>query len=290
MLSFTFLTFFLQAALAQVCEDKSAPGRSSDCPQNKDKCDTDIWRELMREQCPKTCGLCSTLPATSRQTRTPTRRTTQIPARSTPEYKLWYFAVRGRGEPIRLLFHYLNEPFEDFRIQPTEWATTYKQTTPYGTIPILENLETGEQLAQQFVILRYLARELDFAPDSEWEEAKVDEIADFHKDVSGQLAPLTLNLASASTPPTAEQTAQVENITRDFFPFYQRVLTESASGFFIPSGVSWADFVIADFYETFRSVHPQIWARYPYMESHRASVYSLTELQDYLMSRPNTPI
>lgn len=166
----------------------------------------------MREQCPKTCGLCSTFPATNRQTRTPTRRTTQIPglsspttwsfilakklhfrgsakkiflARSTPEYKLWYFALRGRGEPIRLLFHYLNEPFEDFRIQPTDWASTYKKSTivlhivkwkfgflnlilnlknslatPYGTIPILEVLETGEQLAQQFVILRYLAREL----------------------------------------------------------------------------------------------------------------------------------
>ncbi|KAI1705486.1 mitochondrial carrier protein domain-containing protein [Ditylenchus destructor] len=248
------------------------------------------WRELMREQCPKTCGLCSTFPATNRQTRTPTRRTTQIPARSTPEYKLWYFALRGRGEPIRLLFHYLNEPFEDFRIQPTDWASTYKKTTPYGTIPILEVLETGEQLAQQFVILRYLARELDFTPDSDWEEAKVDEIADFHKDVGGQLAPLTLPLAQASTPPTAEQTAKVENITRDFFPFYQRVLTESGSGFFIPSGVSWADFVIADFYETFRSVHPQIWARYPYMEAHRALVYGLTELQDYLKSRPNTPI
>ncbi|KAI1704917.1 shK domain-like domain-containing protein [Ditylenchus destructor] len=276
MLYFTFLiTFFLQAALAQVCEDKSVPGRPSDCPQNKDKCDTDIWRELMREQCPMTCGLCSTIPATNRQTRTPTRRTTQVPARSTPEYKLWYFNLRGRGEAIRLLFHYLNEPFEDFRILTFEdWVGIYKNATPFGSIPILEDLETGGQLAQQFVILRYLAKVLDFAPDSEWEEAKVDEIADFHKDVALQLMPIYLPLASnSSLQATAEQTARVENITRDYFPFYERVLTDSASGFMVPSGVSWPDFVIADFYETFQSVFPQICARYPYMESHRAAVY-----------------
>lgn len=40
------------------CVDLAAPGRASDCPQNKDRCDDPLWRDLMTEQCPKTCGRC----------------------------------------------------------------------------------------------------------------------------------------------------------------------------------------------------------------------------------------
>uniref|UniRef100_A0A915E0N4 ShKT domain-containing protein n=1 Tax=Ditylenchus dipsaci TaxID=166011 RepID=A0A915E0N4_9BILA len=40
------------------CVDKSAAGRPSDCPANKDKCDDALWKDLMTEQCPKTCNRC----------------------------------------------------------------------------------------------------------------------------------------------------------------------------------------------------------------------------------------
>jgi hypothetical protein len=37
------------------------------------------------------------------------------------EYTLHYFDVRGRAEPIRLLFHYTGTPFNDVRIPKQEW-------------------------------------------------------------------------------------------------------------------------------------------------------------------------
>lgn len=40
------------------CVDLTAPGRPSDCSANKHRCDDPLWRELMTEQCPKTCGKC----------------------------------------------------------------------------------------------------------------------------------------------------------------------------------------------------------------------------------------
>jgi hypothetical protein len=52
-------------------------------------------------------------------------------------YKLTYFNMRGRGEPIRLIFALARQPFEDHRIEFTEWAN-YKHNTPSGVLPMLE--------------------------------------------------------------------------------------------------------------------------------------------------------
>ena len=38
-----------------------------------------------------------------------------------PQYKLYYFDVRGRGELIRLIFAYAQVPYEDFRFQGDQW-------------------------------------------------------------------------------------------------------------------------------------------------------------------------
>ncbi|KAI3422402.1 hypothetical protein GPALN_016367 [Globodera pallida] len=41
------------------CADLAAPGRMTDCPANKHRCEDPLWKDLMTEQCPKTCGRCA---------------------------------------------------------------------------------------------------------------------------------------------------------------------------------------------------------------------------------------
>lgn len=43
-------------------------------------------------------------------------------------YKLSYFNFRGRGEPIRLLFHFIGVEFENFQIQRKDWISLYKNS------------------------------------------------------------------------------------------------------------------------------------------------------------------
>jgi hypothetical protein len=36
-------------------------------------------------------------------------------------YSLTYFPIRNLAEPIRMLFHYYGQKFEDIKVAPQEW-------------------------------------------------------------------------------------------------------------------------------------------------------------------------
>ncbi|EJW70708.1 hypothetical protein WUBG_18384, partial [Wuchereria bancrofti] len=40
----------------EICQDKAAPGKPSDCPLYSHLCYDPIYAELMKDQCIKTCG------------------------------------------------------------------------------------------------------------------------------------------------------------------------------------------------------------------------------------------
>jgi glutathione S-transferase len=86
---------------------------------------------------------------------------------------LTYFQFRGLGEPIRLLFEDLGQPFEDRRIDlfSDAWPALSPQL-PFRQLPRLEI--DGQTLFQSHAILRYLARANGLAGETDAERLRCD--------------------------------------------------------------------------------------------------------------------
>eukprot|EP01124_Arcella_intermedia_P024516 TRINITY_DN4148_c0_g2_i6.p1 TRINITY_DN4148_c0_g2~~TRINITY_DN4148_c0_g2_i6.p1 ORF type:complete len:212 (-),score=56.19 TRINITY_DN4148_c0_g2_i6:372-1007(-) len=99
-------------------------------------------------------------------------------------YKLHYFDMPGRGEPIRLAFRIGGIQFEDARIPFAEWGQK-KSTFPFGTVPVLE--VDGKKLCNSNTILQYVGKVAGLAPADLFSFAKVDEFLSVIEDYMGAL-------------------------------------------------------------------------------------------------------
>jgi len=118
-------------------------------------------------------------------------------------YKLIYFNIKGRAEPIRLILAFANVTFEDFGIEISEWPAwksskfekqgrmkfiQYNHRVwnyfilefPWGQVPVLEVTNGGETevLTQTNAICRFLSRRFNINGENAFEEAKCDELVD----------------------------------------------------------------------------------------------------------------
>jgi glutathione S-transferase len=92
-------------------------------------------------------------------------------------YTLYYFPIRGRGEQIRLLFHALEVPFEDRRINREEFGRMRAEgvaKVPFLQLPFLD--DDGFQLPQGPAILRYVAQKHGIVPSDPQQAALADAI------------------------------------------------------------------------------------------------------------------
>ncbi|KAI1709030.1 putative glutathione S-transferase 7 [Ditylenchus destructor] len=163
------------------------------------------------------------------------------------QYKLHYFDTRGIAEPIRLIFTFAHEPFEDIRFKMDDWPSQ-KSKYKYGKAPVLE--VDGKQLAQSSAIARYLAERFGIAGKNAWEKAQLHEIVDFQKDVYTELSPYYYVMLGFKQ---GDKDALRKDVflpaAERIFPQYVRLLKESGSGFFAPSGLTYADFIVGDYLE-----------------------------------------
>ncbi|KAI1709036.1 putative glutathione S-transferase 8 [Ditylenchus destructor] len=146
----------------------------------------------------------------------------------------------------------------------------------------------GQELAQSAVILRYLAEKFGLAGKDEWEKAKVHEVADFHKDVYSDMSPYFYNVLYNREGDTVALRKDVflPNAER-LFPQYVRLLKESGSGFLAPSGLTFVDFTVADYFEFWISkLEPEFMKEnYPEIVAFVERVYSLPQIQDHMKKR-----
>ncbi|CAK5034112.1 unnamed protein product [Meloidogyne enterolobii] len=199
------------------------------------------------------------------------------------QYKLYYFDVKGLGEAIRICFHYAGEKFDDIRFTHEKWPAE-KNKFFYGKVPVLE--VDGKQLSQSGAILLYLSNKFGLAGKDEWEKAKIIEIFDFYKDVYNETAPYIYAKAGF-------REGDVDKLRKDVFlpaaervfPLFVKLLAESGSGFFVKSGLTYVDFVLAEFFEMVRSLEPEVVGKYKELIAFIDKVHSVPKLKTYFSTR-----
>ncbi|KAI8467458.1 MAG: glutathione S-transferase [Monoraphidium minutum] len=97
-----------------------------------------------------------------------------------PSYKLYYFALPGKGEVARLCCALGNLDLVDERFTHAEWPEL-KPKMPLGQVPVLE--VDGKMLAQSAAIDHYLAAAAGLVPKDPWHAALSDQAYAFCDDL-----------------------------------------------------------------------------------------------------------
>jgi glutathione S-transferase len=69
------------------------------------------------------------------------------------------------------------------------------------------------------------------------------------------------------------------------FPKFVKLLEQSGSGFFAPSGVTYVDFAVAEYLHFVRHHVPDVLDKYPELSAFLDRVYALPQLKEYLAVR-----
>uniref|UniRef100_A0A8R1I1J4 glutathione transferase n=1 Tax=Caenorhabditis japonica TaxID=281687 RepID=A0A8R1I1J4_CAEJA len=163
-----------------------------------------------------------------------------------PQYKLYYFNLRGWAEPARQLFKLAHVEFDDVRMEngTPEWEA-FKPTTPFGQVPFLSIDDF--KIPQSAAICRYLARKFGYAGKTAEEEAWADAIVDQFKDFVSPLRQfLMAQRAGDATEIERVQKEVFDPARRVFFKIINGILEKSTSGYLVGDGLTWADLVVAD--------------------------------------------
>jgi len=152
-----------------------------------------------------------------------------------PKLKLYYFNIKGKGEPIRLMCAYAGRDLDDARFADRDEFNQLVRdgTLPFGQVPLLEVTEsdgTVHRLVQSSAILRYLGTLFGLYPrDDPLRAAAVDAILDQETDafVGVTVASYTTRFGIDMT--EEQRAAAYDSISRQVLPRHlghlERILT-----------------------------------------------------------------
>lgn len=202
-------------------------------------------------------------------------------------YKLTYFDIRGRAEPIRQIFAVAEVPFDDVRIAREEWPAL-KAKTIFGQIPMLE--VDGKQLAQSTTIMRFLARTFGLAGKTPLEEAQVDMIADQVTDCMNEVRPYFSVVAGFVPGDKDKLYKDVFLPAREkHFALFKKFIGDGDK-FLVGDSITWADIFFAEVISNLKGFAPQSLDGYPEIERYIAKIHSNPKIKKHLETRPVRPV
>jgi glutathione S-transferase len=161
--------------------------------------------------------------------------------------KLYYFKFRGRAEAARLLFHVLEQPYEDVLVTKDglkQLKSEGAAKLAFGALPMLEETPEGGdvfRLVQSTAILNYLARKHGLAPQDPGLAAQAEACALGAEDLRVVYFQLFGDEADE------KQASFVAGRWREhWLPYLEGQLTLSDSGYMVGTSLTQADIAVWD--------------------------------------------
>jgi len=201
-----------------------------------------------------------------------------------PQYKLYYFNLKSRGELIRYIFAVANVQYEDVRIEFQDWAAQ-KPKFRFQQTPVLE-LEGGVQLEQSVAIGHFLAREFGLCGKTALEDAQCMAIVEQMKDVLECAGRIHYEQKQEKT---KEFEQGLLKITLDALEAQVKDSAASNSGYLVGNGLTWADLALyssLEVIEGYIDFQRDLLACYPALTAHRDKVGSVDAIRAYQAKRP----
>ncbi|KAH7670035.1 GST-5 protein [Aphelenchoides avenae] len=213
-----------------------------------------------------------------------------------PKYKLYYFDLRARAEPIRMLFHYVGQPFEDVAVSLNPWDNwlEFKPKTPLGQLPYLEVIEDGREtlvVAHSIAILRYLAKKFGLEAETVDEQAVCDMYAGHVEDVLQRglhYLWTKIGLEPVEKEPELRKSVFLP-AAKEFGEALEKQLAKNGNGFVVGKKLAWVDFHVACFTDMYMQGIKTVFSHYPLVEKHRLTVFEIPAINEYLKKRPDYP-
>jgi glutathione S-transferase len=157
----------------------------------------------------------------------------------------------------------------------------------------------GHKLSQSGAIVRFLARRLKLQGTDEFETAKCDEVFNFFYDQIRAQLPYTMflfgfaegNKVKGSISCLKKIQEKLHNevflpVANKSLEYYSKLLKENNSGFVLESGISYADFVVAEHLNTIFQIDESLKAKHPDLVKYMESIHSMPQIAEYVKSRP----
>ncbi|GMS97648.1 hypothetical protein PENTCL1PPCAC_19823, partial [Pristionchus entomophagus] len=194
-------------------------------------------------------------------------------------YKLYYFDIKGRGEPIRLIFEFFRFKFEDVRVKFEDWPAL-KKKAPMQFLPYLEVDKGKLVLSQAPAIMRYLAKSFrpGFAGNSKSDSALVDMYGEGAFDMFHVFRTIGMAPEGKREEALAEATPRLEY----FCQCYSNHLSKNGNRYIDGDVVTWADLVIVFVVSAMDDLANDILMKYPDLCRYYLRMRDIDELRDYI--------
>ncbi|CCD71946.1 Glutathione S-transferase [Caenorhabditis elegans] len=197
-------------------------------------------------------------------------------------YKLYYVNMRGRAEPIRLVFHFLGVDFEDYRMDKGDFTGAMKDKAPMKQLPFIEIDGGKTTLCQTVSICRYLAKSIQpdrwFGGATKTDSAKVDMMADGFADLF-QLA------AMAKYAPDPIKDSMMGTYKESIGPKLenmQDLLKKSKGEYFVGKSIHWCDVYILGVLQALDESDDGVFDNLPELREYYLRMRNLPELKEYI--------